>query len=201
VLAINVYALPVIRYSSPVLMWPVSELQYLDCRTRKLLTMSRALHLRADVDRLCMPRSRGGRGLKSVEDVIKEEQCGVYEYLTHSEDPWLQVVLRAGLLNSPSFSNAQHFRSAMIEQRWSSFLDKPLHGHYFRVCHQIVGLPITFHWLTRGDFTLETEGFLTTLQDQAVTTRAMQHIFNSTLPSLCRLCGQHNETVYTTPVK
>jgi len=30
VFAINVYGLPVIRYSSPVLMWPVSELQYLD---------------------------------------------------------------------------------------------------------------------------------------------------------------------------
>jgi len=83
----------------------------------------------------------------------------------------------------------------MIERRWSSYLDKLLYGHYFRVCHQIVDLPTTFHWLTRGDFTLETEGFLAALQDQAVTTRAMQHIFNSTFPSLCQLCGQHNETV------
>jgi len=49
--------------------------------------------------------------------VLKEEQCGVYEYLTHSEDLWLQVALRAGLLKSPSFSNAQHFSSAMIEWR------------------------------------------------------------------------------------
>jgi len=99
VCAINVYVLPIIRYSLPVLMWPVSELQYLDRRTRKLLTMSRALHPRVDVDHLYMPRCRGGRGLKNVEDVVKEEQCGVYEYLTHSEDPWLQVVLRLVFLN------------------------------------------------------------------------------------------------------
>ena len=59
--------------------------------------MSRALRPKADVDCLYIPR---GRSLKSVEDVVKEELCGVYEYLTHSEDPWLQVVLRAGLLKS-----------------------------------------------------------------------------------------------------
>jgi len=67
---INIYALPVIRYSSSVLKWPVSEFQYLDHRTRKLLTMSRALRPRADMDCLYMPRSHGGRGLKSVEDVV-----------------------------------------------------------------------------------------------------------------------------------
>jgi len=104
--------------------------------------MSRALHPRADVDHSYLPRSHGGRGLKNVEDVVKEEKCGVYEYLTPCEDPWLQIVLRAGLFKSPSFSNTQHFRSAMIERRWSSYLDKPLHDHYFRVCHQIVDLSI-----------------------------------------------------------
>lgn len=85
----------------------------------------------------------------------------------------------------------------MTEQKWSSYIGKPLHGHYFKACHQFADLPITFHWLTCGDFTLETEGFLTAaaLQDQAVMTRAMQHIFNSSLSPVCRLCGQHNETV------
>ena len=52
-----------------------------------------------------------------------------------------------------------------------------------------IGLP------AHGDFTLETESFLTALQDQAIMTRAMQHVFNSSLSPLCRLCGQHIETV------
>ena len=59
VFAINAYSLPVNRYSSSVLKWPVSELQYLVRRTRKLLTMSRALCPKADVDRLYLPRSQG----------------------------------------------------------------------------------------------------------------------------------------------
>jgi len=48
-------------------MWPVSELQYLDRQTRKLLTMSRALHPRTDVDHLYMPRSRGVEALKVLK--------------------------------------------------------------------------------------------------------------------------------------
>jgi len=70
----------------------------------------------------------------------------------------------------------------MIEQRWNSYLDKPLHDHYFTTCSQFADLPLTFHRLTHGDFTLETECFLTALQDQAASTRAMQHIFNSSMP-------------------
>ena len=195
VLAINAFVLPIVRYSASVINWSISELQSLDRRTRKQFTMSRAVHPRADVDRLYIPRYHGGRGLKSVEDVVKEEQCAVYQYLAHSEDPWLQTVFNSHLIKSPNYNNAFHLQSAAIEQRWSHYVDKPLHGHYFRTCHQFADFQETFHWLAYGGFTLETEGFLTTLQDQAITARAVQHIYNSSLSPLCQLCGQHNETV------
>ena len=40
----------------------------MDQRTRKLMTMHKALHPRDDVDRLYVSRKEGGRGLASIED-------------------------------------------------------------------------------------------------------------------------------------
>ena len=40
----------------------------MDQRTRKLMTMHRALHPKVDVDRLYLSKKEGGRGLASIED-------------------------------------------------------------------------------------------------------------------------------------
>ena len=42
----------------------------MDQRTRKLMTMHKALHPRDDVDRLYVPRKEGGRGLACIEDSV-----------------------------------------------------------------------------------------------------------------------------------
>ena len=42
----------------------------MDQRTRKLMTMHKALHPRDDVDRLYISWKDGGRGLASIEDNI-----------------------------------------------------------------------------------------------------------------------------------
>ena len=42
----------------------------MDQRTRKLMTMHKALHPRDDVDRLYKSRKEGGRGLTSIEDSV-----------------------------------------------------------------------------------------------------------------------------------
>ena len=39
-------------------------------RTRKLMTMQKALHPRDDVDRRYVSRNRGGKGLASIEDSV-----------------------------------------------------------------------------------------------------------------------------------
>ena len=42
----------------------------MDHRTRKLITMHKALHPRYDVDRLYVLRKEGGRELASIEDSV-----------------------------------------------------------------------------------------------------------------------------------
>ena len=67
---INTWAIPVLGYLAPFLSWTKTELQSIDGKTRKLLTMHNGLHPRSDVDRLYVPRKDGGRELANAEDTV-----------------------------------------------------------------------------------------------------------------------------------
>ena len=50
------WAVPLVRYSGPFLNWTREELKQMNQRTRKPMTMHKALHPRDDVDRLDVSR-------------------------------------------------------------------------------------------------------------------------------------------------
>ena len=56
-----------------------------DRRTRKLMTMHRALNPKSDVARIYLSRKEGGRGLISVEDTVKLAILGLERYLLTGE--------------------------------------------------------------------------------------------------------------------
>ena len=59
---INAWAVSLVRYSAAFIDWNCAELTQLDRRTRKLITMHKALHPKSNVDRLYIP------GRRVVED-------------------------------------------------------------------------------------------------------------------------------------
>jgi hypothetical protein len=61
-------AVPVLRYSFGIINWHQEEVQKLDRKTRKILTIHGQHHPRADTDHLHVPRKDGGRGLMQVEE-------------------------------------------------------------------------------------------------------------------------------------
>jgi len=65
--AIGSLAITVIRYSFGIFNWHQEELQKLDRKTRKLLTIHEQHHSKVDVDRLYVPRRQEGRGLMQLE--------------------------------------------------------------------------------------------------------------------------------------
>ena len=77
---INTWAVPLVRYSGPFLKWIRNELKQMEQRTRKLMTMHKALHPRDDVDRLYVSRKEGGRGLDWVSKVIHWEMCKKFKF-------------------------------------------------------------------------------------------------------------------------
>ena len=67
---INTWAVPLVKYWGPFLKWTRDELKQMDQRTRKLMTMHKALHPRDDVDRLYVSKKVGGRGFARIEDSV-----------------------------------------------------------------------------------------------------------------------------------
>ena len=58
---INTGAVTLVRYSGPFLKWTEEELKKIEQRTRKLMMMHSVVHLRDDVDRLCVKKRRWKR--------------------------------------------------------------------------------------------------------------------------------------------
>ena len=71
--AINSRAVAVIRYNAGLITWTKDELRSIDWKTMKKLTMHRALHPQANVDRLYIATNNGERGMVSVEDCVEME--------------------------------------------------------------------------------------------------------------------------------
>ena len=64
---INTSEISLLRYSSAFLDWTGAELEQMDMRTRKLITMDQALNPKSDAARIYLSRKEGGRALASLQ--------------------------------------------------------------------------------------------------------------------------------------
>ena len=106
ILAINSRAVSIVRYGAGIISWTKMELEELDRRTRKLMTMYGAHHPKADVDRLYLQRCEGGRGLLGLEDCVQVEVHSLEKYLSTLKEKILKEVSRSRIIE-----NNKHGRS------------------------------------------------------------------------------------------
>ena len=85
---INTWAVPIVRYLGPFLKWTRDELKQMNQRTRKLMTMHKALYPRDDVDRLYVSRRGGDRGLASIEDSVDASIQRLEDYIKNTKEDW-----------------------------------------------------------------------------------------------------------------
>ena len=198
--AINTWAVPVIRYGAGILSWNAGETKALDVKTRKLMRIHGAHHPQGDVDRLYVSRQLGGRGLHSIEEVVKREENALTTYVVRSRDPELIALkdyfvkdkILLGEEIEKDIDRTQ--REEIRKEKWTA---KVMHGQFPR---QMMGTadPLTsWNWLTQQDLKKETEGLLIAAQDQALRTNYVKHRIDKTPGSspLCRLCRNHYETI------
>ena len=98
--AINTWAVSLVRYGAGIIMWKKAELESMDRRTRKLMTMNKELHPRGDVARLYVGRKNGGRGLISCETCVKTEINNLAWYIKHVRGPIVPIVRDLGTINT-----------------------------------------------------------------------------------------------------
>ena len=82
---IIIIIIPLVRYSGPFLKLIRDELKQMDQRTRKLMTLHKALHPRDDVERLYVSRKEGGRGLASIEDSVDASIQRLEDYIKRTQ--------------------------------------------------------------------------------------------------------------------
>ena len=92
--AINTLAVPVVTYSFNIINWTIEDINRLDRKTRKLLTINRMHHPKADVDRIYVPRKEGGRGLLQLLAAYKTTTIGLELYLREKKDKFMKAVLQ-----------------------------------------------------------------------------------------------------------
>ena len=75
----NTVAVPVVAYSFNTIDWTEHELLNPDRKTRKILSAERMHHPKADVDRMHVPGSEGGRSPIQLEATYKVTTIGLSE--------------------------------------------------------------------------------------------------------------------------
>ena len=183
---INTWAVPLVRYSGPFLKWTREELKQMDQRTRKLMTMHKALHPRDDVDRLYVSRKQGGRGLASSEDTVDASIQRLEDYIEKHE---------RGLITTIRVDTDNTINERMTTTRKQKWEGKQLYGRFKRLINNISHQK-TWTWLRKGNFKRETESLLIAAQDNAIRTNHIKARIDKTQQnSKCRLCGDRDETI------
>ena len=83
---INSRAVSIVRCWTGIIKWTKNELEELDKKTKKLMSMYGAQHPKADTDRLYLKRCDSGRSLIGVEDCVQAEVNSLDKYLSALEE-------------------------------------------------------------------------------------------------------------------
>ena len=195
--AINTWAVALLRYGAGTINWKTDELQKLDRKTRKLLTMHGAFHPKSDVDRLYLKRKDGGRGLISCEHCVISEENSLGFYIKNTTEPLLLEVKRAGIINHENCVDKKEFKEARnkeVEGRWK---EKKMYGQFKRDIGRKTDAKGRWKWLQKSDIKPETEALLCAAQEQALRTNYIKNRIDHSIDNdKCRMCGEKGETVW-----
>ena len=162
VCGLNTWAVSLLRYLAAFISWRKSELQAINRKTRKLFTIYRALHPELDVERLYVPRKKGGRGLTSIEDCVDLAIRGLEVYVHGSQERLIQAA-RGDKING--LEAASVLKRSKKEKRLEDWEEKVLHGQYLRQTKEVKS-DQSWAWLHNGDLKRETESLIVAAQNQ-----------------------------------
>ena len=75
----------ILSYSFGVINWTKVELEEMDIRVRKEMTMNKAFNKRSVTDRLYLPRNSGGKGLICIQDFCERLCVSTLGYVLQSK--------------------------------------------------------------------------------------------------------------------
>ena len=127
--AVTTWTVSGVRYSAPILDWKKQEVQELDRRTRKLLTMHKALHPKRNGGRLYISGNEGGRGLCSIEDTIETSKIGLESYVNEGNERLLSAARNSDMEVKET---VMEYKNRRAKERKESWKEKVLHDQFIR---------------------------------------------------------------------
>ena len=173
--------------------WNKSELQEMDRKTKKFVTMDKELHPRSDVAWLYVSWKNGGKGLVGCENSVKSEKNGFGWYVKNNIVPLLVRTSRT--ITHKVTVDPKEFKKTKEEQRKNEWAAKRLHGQFARDMKDNDGNN-TWRWMRKSDLKGCTKALICSAQEQSIRTNYIKYIIDKTaLSPLCRMCGTRNETI------
>ena len=220
VIAHNIFAIPVTTPTFGILNWTKEELEQIDVKTRKLLTVSGSFHRNSDVDRLYSERCKGGRGMNSLVDTYIARIVSISQHLKEqsSSNTFLAAVLKHeknclvrvadeltncfGIdtteADSPKLLASQ-IKKKLKDNHLKAWTEKPQHGYLFRTRSGVKNTNETHTnaWMKKSSFSSHVEGFICAIQEEELQTNALKakRSPESNTNPLCRLCKGSRETI------
>ena len=192
-MALNTWAVSILRYGAGILEWNKNELQEMDRKTRKFITMNKEMHPRNDVARLYVSRKNGGRGLIGCEHSVKSEVNGLGWYVKKNVEPLLIAVRTSRAIAHEETVEPKEFKKTKEEQRKNEWTAKRMHGQFARDMED--SDKNTWRWMRKSDLKECTEALICGTQEQSMGTNYIKYNIDKTAESpLCRMCGTRNES-------
>ncbi|XP_063592543.1 uncharacterized protein LOC134769733 [Penaeus indicus] len=195
IMAMNTWAVSLMRYGAGIIKWNVAELDEMDRKTRKIMTMNE-FHPKSDVDRLYVTRSKGGRGLIGCKSCVVTEENSLGWYVRNHDEPLLVAVKGSNTIPLCQESmKPNEFKELKQEDRINTWKDKAMHGQYLREMEGKDKIN-TWRWLQENDLKDCTEALICSAQEQALRTNYTKFKIDKTIDTpFYRMCGNKNETV------
>ena len=185
----------VMRHGAGVVNWTQTELQAIDRKTRKKLSLYVAF--RHSVDRLYCSRREGGRRLSGVCTCVKAEETSLVYYVSQTSEPVLKEVGRQKIVNVVQCIEPSDYREAEKLKGKQNWKKKDMLGQFVRDTGPVSGKEKSWGWLRNGDLKKETESMILAAQEQALRTNYVKfRIDHSCVSPECRMCVDKDETVW-----
>ena len=151
------------------------EFKGLDRRTRKFITMHRALHPKSDIDRVYLRWEMGGRGLISCEGCIRMEENNLGWYVRNSVEPLIEDVKAAQTIEYNDTVNKKEFKQRWMNEKKELWKNERMYGQFVREMTETTDEKETWNWLRKADLKFEKEAMLCPAQEQVIRTNCVKH--------------------------
>ena len=115
------------------------------------MTMNKALHPKSNVERIYLPREKGGRGLISCESCVRSDESNLGWYVKGSDEQVLKAVARNGTIEIEATILSEEYKKKQIQDRKRKWVEKKMYGQYAREMGDGVDMKSTGRWPTKSD--------------------------------------------------